>query len=300
MHRRTFVKSSSLLALSIGVFGRIEYANGAFIGDTPTTTDALGPFYRPNAPFRTNINPPAFNGTPLHLSGIIYKEDGKTLFKNCLVEIWQCNHEGLYDILSDDYIYRGAAKVGKDGKYHFITTHPVLYGNRPPHIHLRISDTEEYSDLITQIYFTGDPNLKEDFYSSSPTSAKRILKTSKNSKKEDVVHFDIVMSKQFPLDDSVYKKLSGVYTSTILANEFYGFKGERRIECYKNGDLLYFRIEGQIVDAFRYIGNNSFDNNADLKIKFELLGGGGVKIRGNAFIEGGTWKPFEILKEVSY
>jgi hypothetical protein len=54
------------------------------------------------------------------------------------------------------------------------------------------------------------------------------------------------------------------------------------------------------VDAFRYVGNNSFDNNADVKIKFELLGGGGVKIISNAFIEGGTWKSFEILKEVSY
>lgn len=300
MHRRTFVKNSSLLALSIGVFGRIEYANGAFIGDTPTTTDALGPFYRPNAPFRTNINPAGFKGTPLHLSGIIYKEDGKTLFKNCLVEMWQCNHEGVYDILSDDYIYRGAAKVGRDGKYHFITTHPAQYGNRPPHIHMRISNTEEYSDLITQIYFEGDPHLKEDFYSSAPASAKRILKTSKNSKGEDVVHFDIAMSKQFPLDDSVYKKLSGVYTSNVLASEFYGFEGERRIECFKNGDLLYFKIEGQIVDAFRYIGNNSFDNNADVKIKFELLQGGGVKIGANAFIEGGTWKSFEISKEVSY
>ncbi len=54
------------------------------------------------------------------------------------------------------------------------------------------------------------------------------------------------------------------------------------------------------MDAFRYVGNNSFDNNADVKIKFELLGGGGVKIISNAFIEGGTWKSFEILKEVSY
>jgi len=126
------------------------------------------------------------------------------------------------------------------------------------------------------------------------------LKTSKNSKGEEVLHFDIVMSKQFPLDNSVYKKLSGVYTAHVLASEFYGFKGERRIECYKNCDLLYFKIEGQIVDAFRYTGNNSFTNNADLKIKFELLQGGGVKIRGNAFIEGGTWKSFEISKEVSF
>lgn len=87
MHRRKFVKNSTLIALSIGVFGKIEYANGAFIGDTPTTTDVLGPYYRPGSPLRTNITPFDFNGTPLHLSGTIYKADGKTPLKSCLIEV---------------------------------------------------------------------------------------------------------------------------------------------------------------------------------------------------------------------
>ncbi len=305
MQRRTFVKNSSILALSIGVFGRIEFTNGVFIGDTPTTTDVLGPFYRPDAPFRTNINPAGFNGIPLHLSGIIFKEDGKTVFKNCLVEAWQCDKEGLYDILSDDFIYRGAAKTGNDGSYHFITTHPVSYGNidktlfRPPHIHLRISGSEEYSDLITQVYFKGDPHQKEDLYSSSPSASKRILEISKNLKNEDVVHFDIVMSKEFPLDNSVFKKLSGIYTASDVVNDFYGVDKGGRIECYKNGDLLYIKADGQIEEALRYKGNNSFDNGADLKIKFELLQGGEVKILGNALTKG-IWKSFECFKVLSY
>ena len=306
MHRRTFVKHSSLLALNIGVFGRIEYVNGAFIGDTPTTTDVLGPFYRPGAPFRTNINPADFSGTPLHLSGTIYKEDGTTVVTNCLVEVWQCDNHGMYDLLTDDFIYRGAAKTGDDGRYHFITTHPVSYAVdlsksvfRPPHIHLRISGSEEYPDLITQIYFKNDPHLREDPYSSSSSAIRRILETSKNADNEDVIRFDIVMSKEFPLDDAVFKKLSGIYTANQIVSEFYGVSKDGRIEFYRKGGLLYIKANGQIEEALRYKGSNSFDNGADLKITFELLQGGGVKVSGNALLNG-TWKSFECSKELTY
>src|SRR3981081_1663210 len=195
MQRRTFVKNSSLLALSIGGFGRIKFTNGAFIGDTPTTTDVLGPFYRPGAPFRTEINQTGFNRTPLNLSGVVYRQDGKTVFTNCLIEVWQCNQEGLYDILSDDFIYRGASRTANDGSYHFITSHPASYTvdakktiYRPAHIHMRISCGDGYQDFITKIYLQGDPHLKADPYSSSPTASMRILETSKNSENEDVIH----------------------------------------------------------------------------------------------------------------
>ncbi|MFI5134905.1 MAG: hypothetical protein ACHQD9_03530, partial [Chitinophagales bacterium] len=177
MKRRTFVRNTSLLAFSVGVFGNISWINGKAEGDTPTTTDILGPFYRPGAPMRTNINPPDFKGTPLNLSGIIYKDDGKTPFKNCLIEVWQCDVNGVYDNFSDDYVYRGAAKTGDDGAYQFITTHPIPYAIndektkfRPAHIHMRIAGEAGDQDLITQIYFKGDSHIPEDSSSSSPLS----------------------------------------------------------------------------------------------------------------------------------
>src|SRR5215831_14645612 len=120
MQRRQFVKASSLSAMSIGVFGKLVLGSDHVIGDTPTTTDVLGPFYRPGAPFRININPPDFGGTQLHLSGTIFRDDGKTPFRDCLIEIWQVDNHGDYDTFSDDYWYRGATKTGADGKYHFI------------------------------------------------------------------------------------------------------------------------------------------------------------------------------------
>src|SRR4026208_1258820 len=106
MQRRKFIKDSGLFAIGIGVFGTITRNEKKYIGNTPTTTDILGPFYRPGAPFRTNLNPEDFTGELLHLSGTIFKEDGKTPVQKCLMEIWQCKPDKLYDNVSDDFLYR--------------------------------------------------------------------------------------------------------------------------------------------------------------------------------------------------
>src|SRR4051794_40559478 len=111
MKRRRFIKDSGIVAIGVGVFGSIHWNKGHFIGDSPTTTDILGPFYRPNAPIRTNINPPGYLGRLFHFEGKALKEDGKTAFKNCLIEIWQCEQNEAYDNISDDYKYRGAQKT---------------------------------------------------------------------------------------------------------------------------------------------------------------------------------------------
>ena len=44
-----------LLALSVGVFGKIRWDGEKYVGNDPTTTDILGPFYRPGAPFKTDL-----------------------------------------------------------------------------------------------------------------------------------------------------------------------------------------------------------------------------------------------------
>ena len=156
MQRRKFIKDSGIVAVGMGVFGHIRWNQDHFTGDTPTTTDILGPFYRPGAPFRKDLNPPGFKGSMLHLSGTLFKEDGKTPMNNCLIEIWQCREDGLYDNISDEFLYRASQKTGKDGNYDFITVIPVpepvderLKLFRPAHIHMRIS-AEGQQDLIFQ------------------------------------------------------------------------------------------------------------------------------------------------------
>lgn len=275
MKRRTFIKKSSLTALSISAFGAIHWNGKSFVGDSPTTTDILGPFYRPGAPMRSNIIPPNSKGSPMNLSGTIFKEDGKTPVNNASVEIWQCDENEHYDNASDSYFFRGAIMTGKNGKYDFKTIVPVPYKAdpndesswRPAHIHMRVSVADQ-QDLITQIYFKGDKYIDSDTWASSPQAVNRILNIAKNPAGGNAVTFDVVMKKEFPLDTEVYKKITGLYR----------MEDKSRIEFIKNDDLLFMKRNGQLSAALKYMGNNTFEGGIGFpKVSFELLADGGSK-----------------------
>jgi catechol 1,2-dioxygenase len=274
MKRRKFIRDSSLLAFSVGVFGKIKWDGRAYVGEDPTTTDILGPFYRPGAPFRTDLVQPGTKGEILHFSGIVFGKDGKSPVKNALVEIWHCNEDGVYDNTSDDYIYRSSWKTGDDGKYHFRTILPVPYKagptlTRPAHIHMRISNTD-LQDLVTQIYFKGDKHIAEDMSSSDPKSINRILDISKNDQNEKVVKFDISLKEEYVLDAAAYKKITGLYEMS----------DKSMAEFYKDGDQLFVKLNGQIMEAMDYKGNNSFEGGlGQLKVQFELVSNGGAKVK---------------------
>jgi catechol 1,2-dioxygenase len=276
MKRRTFIKNSSLTALSISAFGSIQWNGKSFVGDTPTTTDILGPFYRPGAPMRSDIIPPDSKGIPMNLIGTIFKEDGKTPLNNVLVEIWQCDENEHYDNTSDSYLFRGAIKTGKNGKYAFKTIVPVPYKAdpnneaswRPAHIHMRVSVAEQ-QDLITQIYFNGDKYNDTDRSASSPQAVNRILNIVKNSSGENTVTFDVVLSKEFPLEKEVYNKITGLYK----------MDSGNTLEFKKNDDLLFMKRNGQLVASLKYIGNNTFETGiGSTKVTFELLAQGDTKV----------------------
>jgi catechol 1,2-dioxygenase len=276
MQRRTFIKKSSLTVLSISAFGSLNW-NGKYIeGDTPTTTDILGPFYRPSAPMRTNLTLPNSKGTPFVFKGNIFKEDGKAPIENALVEIWHCDENETYDNTSDDYNYRGGQKTKSNGKYEFKTIIPAPYKAvpddetswRPAHIHMRVSVPNQ-QDLITQIYFSGGKYVDTDKWASASQAVNRILKITKNSAGVSEVVFNVVMSKEIPLDKNVYEKVTGLFD--VGDNNF--------IEFIKNDDLLFMKQNGQLRASLKYIGNNTFEGGIGYpKATFELLKDGGTKV----------------------
>lgn len=272
MKRRTFIQKSSLLAFSMSAFGNISWNGKNFEGDTATTTDILGPFYRPGSPIRTNLIPPGSKGKVMHLSGTIMHKDGNKPLSNALIEIWQCDENQVYDNTSDDFLFRGAQVTGKDGKYSFMTIVPVPYKAsetqwRPAHIHLRVS-SPDHQDLISQIYFKGDPHLEEDASSSSPLSAHRILDLGKNQQGEQKITFDIRMQETFPLDPAMHGKIAGLY-QLENGNAEFSFMD----------DLLFLKYNGQIMEGLVYKGNNTFEGGLGyVKARFEMEADGGSKV----------------------
>lgn len=287
MKRRTFIKNSTLTAFSVAAFGSISWNGKTFEGDTPTTTDILGPFYRPGAPMRSDLVAKGSTGEVMNLIGTVYQKDGKTPMASALIEAWQCDEHEVYDNTSDDYHFRGAVKTGKDGKYMFRTIIPVPYKDgeiwRPAHIHLRVSSAD-HQDLITQIYFKGDPHIEKDPAAASKLAVNRILEIRKNSSKENEVRFDVVMGKGFVLEDAAYKRITGLYK---LKNGFAEFSRE--------DDLLMMKHNGQLVEALSYKGNNTFEGGLGyINVRFELQADGSVK----TFIQMGDWEGGDLTKAV--
>jgi protocatechuate 3,4-dioxygenase beta subunit len=272
MKRRKFIQDSSLLAFSIGVFGNIKWDGHSYVGNDPTTTDILGPFYRPGAPFRTDLVQSGTKGDITHFSGTILGKDGKSPMKDALVEIWHCNEDGVYDNTSDDYVYRASLKTAADGKYNFRTILPVPYkigatAYRPAHIHMRISGTQ-LQDLVTQVYFKGDKHISEDMSSSDPRSLNRILDIGKNDRNEKVVKFDVVLKEEYVLDAAAFKKITGLYDMS----------DKSMADFYKDGDELFVKLNGQIMEAMEYKGNNKFEGGlGQVSVQFEFLANGGAK-----------------------
>lgn len=276
MQRREFIKNSAFTVISVSAFGSLNWNGINFEGDTPTTTDILGPFYRPGAPLRTNLRVAHSNGTPIVLKGKVFKEDGKTPINNAYVEIWHCDENEAYDNTSDEYKYRGGQRTKADGKYEFKSVMPVPYKAvpdietswRPAHIHMRVSVAGQ-QDLVTQIYFKGDRYVDKDKWASDPQAINRVLTIGKNNAGESEIVFNITMSREIPLDKKVYDKITGLYD--VGDNNTFEFT--------KSDDLLFMKQNGQLWASLKYVGNNTFEGGmGNPKATFELQKDGAVKV----------------------
>lgn len=251
MKRRTFTKLAGLSAMAVSTTGFIRLNGKSFEGDCETTSDILGPFYRPDSPMRDNLVIEGAPGEIVELSGVIKHKDCTTPYKGAKVELWHCSADEVYDNDSDEFRYRGTTYCDDNGHYKFITQMPVPYDAgggdyRPAHFHMLIS-APSYQSLITQIYFTDDPYLKKDMSSASPEAAGRILEV-KEGNGIKMVSFDVNMNDRLLASTSALDKIVGVYT-----NEDTG----RSMEFFKKDKVLWMKNE--VFGAkFDYVGNNTF------------------------------------------
>lgn len=184
MNRKHFLwrTGAAMLAFTIPVKNNYAFApeDQPLDACIPTTSDILGPYYRANAPFRSDLTIPGEPGTILNYKGTVSDEDCNPL-ENAVVDVWQANSDALYDGTSPEFRYRGKFQTGADGAYEFRSVVPGWYLNgaqyRPAHIHFRVT-RPGYTELITQLYFEGDPYIAADPWASDPDAAMRIVPVS--------------------------------------------------------------------------------------------------------------------------
>jgi protocatechuate 3,4-dioxygenase beta subunit len=276
MQRRTFIKDTALTAMAVSAAGFIRFNGNNFEGDCETTTDILGPFYRPDAPVRSDMRIKNDKGQLVNLSGLVKHKDCKTPLKNACVELWHCDGKGVYDNDSPDFRYRAKTYCDDKGNYSFNTILPVPYdiGNgtvRPAHFHLLIS-AAGYQTLITQLYFNGDKHIEKDPPASSPAAKRRILDVKDDDSGGKTVWFNVTMMEKLPADAAVIDRLVGAYART---------DNKKNEELYKKDGMLWLKDAESINGGYplEYSGNNTFeDYGRESKYLFTIQNDGSVKL----------------------
>jgi catechol 1,2-dioxygenase len=271
MERRMFLKNTALSAVAVSAYGFISFNGDQFTGDCETTTDILGPYYRPDSPVRNNFMIKGDTGTPIELSGLIRHTDCVTPYPQAKIELWHCDAKGIYDNSSSEFRYRGTTYSDEKGHYSFNTILPVPYdiGNghtRPAHFHLMIT-ADGYMPLVTQLYFNGDSHISKDPSASSPKSKRRILDVQKAGNGINKVAYDVSMAEVLKLEAASIDKLAGIYSNIS--------QKEKSIELFKHDNTLWMKNEA-FGNKFEYAGNNTFEeaSNPDgffWKLQFEVL-----------------------------
>ena len=175
-----FVPSRRLFLASAAV--PLFTARGSFanlledLTKTPAQTE--GPFYPNKLPLDTDNDLLVINdtitpavGKITHLTGKVVDTAGNPL-KNAVVEIWQCDANGVYLHTDDsgpnkskqDRNFQGFGRfaTGSTGEYYFRTIRPVPYSARPaPHIHVKVKKGGKEL-LCTQFYVKGDMGNEKD------------------------------------------------------------------------------------------------------------------------------------------
>jgi protocatechuate 3,4-dioxygenase beta subunit len=140
-----------------------------------TEQNIQGPFYRAGAPFRAKITPPLEPGTVLLVKGRVWAHDTRRPLEGATLDVWQANASGRYDnhdtgVALDPSVFANRGRLVSDehGNYEFETVRPGAYEfvpgrMRPAHIHYWVRHPR-CRDLITQLYFKGDPHTAGDPY----------------------------------------------------------------------------------------------------------------------------------------
>ena len=123
------------------------------------------------------------SGDVLVIDGELVSQDG-TPIPNATVEIWQVDSQGVYlhpadpgiDVRDPFFQGYGESHTDSAGRWSFRTITPGLYGNRPRHVHMKVTIAGNVV-LTTQIYFTGDALLETDALSGSAGDGLTLLTT---------------------------------------------------------------------------------------------------------------------------
>lgn len=173
-----------LMAGSLGVSSLVCLMNNGDGGNTETTQNLLGPFWRLNSPRVANggtlLRSPT-PGLPMRMTGRISDPEGRPIV-GAEVDVWHASTVGLYENQDHEQAemnLRGKFVTDAEGCFQFWSVKPSGYPiptdgvvgrllaaqgrqpYRPAHVHVLAFKTG-YKTLISQLYADDDAHLVDD------------------------------------------------------------------------------------------------------------------------------------------
>ena len=225
----------------------------------------LGPFHERNAPFRMSLVGPGEPGQRLTITGRVTGRDCVTPLENVVIDVWGANNAGCYTEIdangqltdsctpraSDPYNLRGRLRTNSYGIYGFTTIVPGRYLNgsryRPSHLHFIITP-DGGPDLITQLYFEGDPYIPGDLGASDINARNRIIPLSSGD--EGLAgRFDIVLDVDAPSGVDARHDMRTSNALTVSGeNPFVDATAvQYNVSATGRADVMVFDVNGRYV-----------------------------------------------------
>jgi hydroxyquinol 1,2-dioxygenase len=173
-----------LAAGSVGLSSLVCLLNNGDNGETDTTANLMGPFWRMESPRTCNggsiVRSPT-TGVPIFVNAWVRDADGKPV-EGAEVDVWHTSAEGFYesqDPEQADMNLRGKLTTDRAGHIAFRSVKPAGYpipvsgpvgellraqgrhNMRPAHIHFMIYKPG-FKTQFSQVYSNDDPNLDTD------------------------------------------------------------------------------------------------------------------------------------------
>ncbi len=175
---------TAVMAGSLGVSSLVCLLNNGAMGETETTANLLGPFWRMHVPRVENGGTLLRSPTPgpaLFVRGRVVDADGAPV-ADADADVWHSSPVGLYEQQDPEQAemnLRGMFRTDADGRFWFRTVKPAGYplpdagvvGDllraqgrqhfRPAHLHVMVVKPG-FKTLISQVYVNDDPLLHHD------------------------------------------------------------------------------------------------------------------------------------------
>jgi hydroxyquinol 1,2-dioxygenase len=173
-----------LMSGSLGFSTLICLINNGDNGQTETSQNLLGPFWRMHSPATPNGGSIVRSPTPgpaLFVNAWFKDGTGKPV-AGAEVDVWQSSPEGYYenqDPVQADMNLRGKFTTDRNGQINFRSVKPAGYpipvdgpvgellraqgrhNMRPAHLHV-LASKDGFKTLISQVYVPDDPNIETD------------------------------------------------------------------------------------------------------------------------------------------